>query len=142
MQRIYHHWEKWECVKAGFYETLPPNGLSADEAREAYRAFLADTPRFIAAMHKVLERWPHSCEQFLTNTQINRIAWMGQAAMCIETGVPSSFRGGFKLLSPSQQREANKNAQLMIELWQKNKLKEINEKDRAILEHMEEPRLF
>lgn len=121
MNRIYHHWEKWECAKAGFYETQAPDGFSPDQAREAYRDFLSDIPRFVSAMQRVIKEWPHSCDQFLSNDSINRIAWMGQAAMCIETGVPNCFRGGFNMLTPHQQKAANSAAYQMIEAWEKIK---------------------
>lgn len=142
MQRIYHHWEKWECVKSGFYETFAPDGMSPDEAREAYKTFLADIPRFVRSMERVINEWPHSCDQFFTNTSINRIAWMGQAAMCIDTGVPSCFRGGFKLLSASQQKTANAYAEKMIAVWIDKKLKEINEKSESVSGSVESERLF
>ena len=139
MQRIYHHWEIWECVKAGFYESATPDGMTADEAKEAYRDFLADIPRFVAAMQRVLAEWPHSCDQFLTNTSINRVAWMGQAAMCIETGVPCAYRGGFKMLTPHQQRAANSAAEQMIAVWRKQKVESLNEASESIHQHMDLP---
>jgi hypothetical protein len=142
VKRIYHHWEKWECVKHGFYETCAPNGMSSDEAKEAYRDFLIDTPRFIKAMERVIDEWPHSCDQFLSNMSINRIAWMGQASMCIDTKVPCCFRGGFKLLSAAQQKTANACAALMIDFWVEKKLEQINEKSGSVHSSMETERLF
>ena len=38
---------------------------------------------------------------------MNRIAWLGQAAMCYATGVPSKYCSGFNLLSEEQKDEAN-----------------------------------
>ena len=110
MMRIYHHWEKWECFLAGFYNTCPPEGLSHDQAIEAYRDFLADVPRFVASMKCVIEQWPNSCDQFLS-----------QAAMCNATGVPSAFRGGFRLLTTRQQNAANSAAAQIISQWEKMK---------------------
>lgn len=103
MTRLFHHWEKWECFRCGFYETSPLDGMDDTGSRAAYTEFLSDLPRFRAAMQRVLDEWPHSCDQFLSNENINRIAWLGQASMCIETGVPSIYRAGFKDLSPDQQ---------------------------------------
>ena len=119
MKRKYHHWEKWECFKAGFYDTTH----ASNNPQEAYRDFLADIPRFEKALQRVLSEWPVSCEQFLTNTHINRIAWLGQASMCIETGVPSVFRGGFKLLTPAQQELANSAAERTLEQYAKTNSK-------------------
>jgi len=117
VMRIYHPWWNWECYKAGFYSTVAPGGRTPDEARDAYRVFLADIPRFNTAMLQVADGWKNSCEHFLTNPAINRVAWLGQSAMCIATGVPSIFRGGFKLLTVEQQRAANNAAQMQLESW-------------------------
>lgn len=117
MNRIYHHWEKWECYKAGFYDGIPPDDMEADDARKAYAVFLADGGRFRAALQRVGSEWPTSCEQFLTNENINRIAWLGQSSMCIETGIPSCFRGGFWLLSREEQKEANRIADEFLQEW-------------------------
>ena len=117
LTRIYHPWWKWECYLAGFYGTVAPWGLSPDDAREFYRVFLADLDWFDTAITTVFMDWPHSCEQFLTNPSINRIAWLGQASMCAHTGVPSAFRGGFKLLTVDQRRAANALAEKRIAEW-------------------------
>lgn len=121
MNRIYHHFEKWECWRAGFYDTTPPAGMTHEQAQDAYRQFLSDIPRFSMAMQLVIEQWPYSCDQFLSNKAINRVAWMGQAAMCNATGVSSAFRGGFRLLTARQQAKANSAAHQVIEQWERMK---------------------
>lgn len=107
MERVFHTWDKWECYPAGFYENHPPAGMTAGQAVEAYTEFLRDTPRFRAALQRVICEWVNSCEHYLTNENMNRIAWLGQAAMCITTGVPSAFRGGFNRLTDAEQEQAN-----------------------------------
>lgn len=114
MRRIFHHWEKWECVKAGMYSE---SDLDRDEALEMYATFFRDIARFTAAMIRVTQEWPISCEQFLTNDSINRIAWLGQASMCMDTGVPRCFRAGFMLLSRDEQAAANQAAEDMLRHW-------------------------
>ena len=86
--RIYHTWDKWECYPAGFYE-VRHNSMSDDECRKAYAAFLSSLPKFRKGLKKVLKQWVKSCEHYLTNERMNRIAWLGQAAACIEMGIPS-----------------------------------------------------
>ncbi len=115
-KRLFHPWHEWECVHAGMYQTTF-EGFNADELRQRYAEFLADCGRFRSALDRVLAEWPRSCEQFLSNDGINRIAWLGQAAMCMDTGVPSRFRGGFKLLSTDQQDAANAVAAGALEQW-------------------------
>lgn len=117
MTRIYHTWDKWECYPAGFYETKAPNGISAREANRMYAEFLKDTPRFEAALERVITEWKNSCEHYLTNEQMNRIAWLGQASMCIATGVPECFRGGFNMLPPQEQHAANLVALKWLNIW-------------------------
>lgn len=117
VRRIYHHYRDWECVSGGMYETTAPSGMSPDSARQAYADFLSDLDRFEAALVAVISEWPVSCEQFLTNVGINRIAWLGQASMAIATGVPCVFRAGFKLLDKSQQGAANDLASRYLAKW-------------------------
>jgi hypothetical protein len=117
MQRIYHTWDKWECYPAGFYESTPPKGMTPDEALTAYRDFLADVPRFKHAMERVVSEWPNSCEHYLSNENMNRVAWLGQAAMCIETRVPAVYRSGYNLLTEQQKQEADQAALECLNGW-------------------------
>lgn len=117
MKRIYHTWDKWECYPAGFYENQAPNGMTPREAVDAYAAFLRDIPRFELALERVVTEWKNSCEHYLSNENMNRIAWLGQASMCIATGVPACFRGGFNLLSDDEQLAANAAALKWLNVW-------------------------
>lgn len=117
MNRIYHTWDKWECFPAGFYSPHPPKPLTADECEERYRAFLSDDAAFCAALARVLAEWPNSCEHYLSNQNMNRIAWLGQASMCIATGIPSRFRGGFYKLTEEQQARADATALEYLNRW-------------------------
>lgn len=119
MKRIWKPWHEWECYKAGFYKSTSER-MSPNDARLAYAAFLGDSSRFIAALDRVLQEWPNSCAHFLSNESINRIAWLGQASMCIDTGVPACHRGGFKLLSREAQRLANTIALDALNRWIRN----------------------
>jgi len=121
VERVFHTWEKWECYPAGFYENHPPTGMTQVEAVEAYSVFLRDSPRFRAALQRVLSEWVLSCEHYLTNESMNRIAWLGQAAMCIETRVPSAFRGGFNRLTETEQEQANLVALEALNQWLTNR---------------------
>lgn len=120
MKRNWHHYETWECVPAGMYETIPPKGYSADSALVAYTEFLGDLKRFEAALKRVIKEWPVSCEQFLANHNINRIAWLGQSSMCMDTGVPAKFRAGFAGLSGTGQHAANMMAEKYLLMWEES----------------------
>ncbi len=115
MERIHHPWTKWECYQAGFYHSSVPE--QTERCKELYREFLANSHRFHEAMGRVSQEWVYSCGHFLSNENTNRVAWLGQSAMCIETGTSSVYRGGFYLLSQSQQKEANDVAERFLIEW-------------------------
>jgi hypothetical protein len=114
--RIFHTYDKWECYKAGLYES-GKDGLTQLEGEEVYRSFLSDLPRFEEALRHVISEWKHSCEQYLTNVAMNRIAWLGQASVCYAMGVPAVFRNGFNRLTPAQQDAANELALKYLNQW-------------------------
>jgi ParB-like chromosome segregation protein Spo0J len=115
--RIFHTFDKWECAAAGFYEAKPPQGMTADNCRAYYRELLTDIPEFERVLDGVISEWKHSCEHYLTNGAMNRIAWLGQAALCYKHGIPSEFRGGYGLLTEEQQLAADEAALRALNKW-------------------------
>lgn len=115
--RIFHEWQDWECFPAGFYSDKPPKDMTVEQCELAYRDFLADIPRFEIALNRVISEWKNSCEHYLTNEKMNRIAWLGQASMCIETGVSSRFCGGYNLLSDEGKQVADMKAFEYLNKW-------------------------
>jgi hypothetical protein len=123
--RIFHTFDKWEAVPAGFFAP-GIKGRSKEECEAEYGAFLSDSNQFAAGIQKVFAEWPNSCEHNLTNSSVNRIAWIGQAAACAAIGLPATFRGGFSALSEARQKEANLVALKYLNMWLKNRgLKEL-----------------
>lgn len=114
--RIFHTWEKWECFKAGFYGEAP-EGMTQEEGEERYAEFLADSEAFENALRCVTEKWVNSCEHYLTNDRMNRIAWLGQASVAFTLGIPSCCRGGFNRLTADQQLAANQLALKFLNAW-------------------------
>ena len=127
-ERIFHTHDKWECHKAGFYASKK-DGMTAEQCELAYAEFLSDSIRFSDTLEHVIIEWKHSCEHYLTNKAMNRIAWLGQAAMCYATGVPSKYCAGFNLLSPEQQDKAN-----LVALEYLNKWMALNNRNQVSLE--------
>jgi len=117
MKRIYRTWDKWECYPAGFYENHPPKNMTNEEAEEFYRSFLINIPLFEENLNRVITKWKNSCEHYLTNDRMNRIAWLGQASVCIYKGVPSRFRGGYNLLTDEQKKRADETALKYMNIW-------------------------
>lgn len=115
--RIFHTFDKWECNASGFYETKPPKGMTPDHCRAYYRELLSDIPEFERVLNCVITEWVRSCEHYLTNSAMNRIAWLGQAALCYKYGIPSEFRGGYGLLTEAQQLAADEAALRALNTW-------------------------
>jgi ParB-like chromosome segregation protein Spo0J len=114
--RIFHTYDKWECHKAGLYNNTHPT-LSKSECENEYMNFLSNEEAFRNALNSVITEWKCSCEHYLTNASMNRIAWLGQASLCYATGIPSTFRAGFHLLSDEQQKKANEIACEYLNKW-------------------------
>jgi hypothetical protein len=116
IKRIYHTWDKWECYPAGFYENSKL-GMTRHECENEYKKFLSDLKRFEGALKRVTTEWKNSCEHYLTNERMNRIAWLGQASLCIESGIPSCYRSGYFLLSQKERHDADSLALKYLNIW-------------------------
>ena len=123
MKRIYHTWDKWECYPSGFYDERPPKRpeTKREQIESEYAEFLADIPKFKSAMAGLIRDWKSSCEHYLSNENMNRIAWLGQAAACYALGIPSAFRSGYHKLSEQQQKDADAAALEYLNIWLKVK---------------------
>jgi len=114
--RVFHTFDKWECVKAGFYNSTK-DGFTKEQCEQCYYDLLSDCDRFRSVAQQVVSQWPMSCEHYLTNSAMNRIAWIGQASVCLAYGVPSRFSGGWNLLTSEQQENANLVALEVLNQW-------------------------
>jgi len=115
--RILHTFDKWECHAFNFYGTTAPDGMTTEEAEERYRLLLSDETAFATTLGQVVAEWKHSCEHYLTNEKMNRIAWLGQAALARAHRIPSGYRGGYNLLTEAQQKRADELALDALNRW-------------------------
>lgn len=114
--RIFHTYDKWECYKHGFYNTTF-KGKTKKQCEEEYALFFSNEKLFEETLLKVITEWKYSCEHYLTNKSMNRIAWLGQASMCYYSGIPATYRNGFNLLTEEQQNKANIIALKYLNMW-------------------------
>lgn len=118
--RVFHTFDKWEAVAAGFF--LPGlKGRDKNDCEQEYGVFLADLAKFEEGIKKVFKEWPNSTEHNLTNSSMNRIAWIGQAAACAAKGLPSTYRAGFSALPEDVQDKANKLALKYLNVYLKSR---------------------
>lgn len=114
--RIFHTHDKWECYKAGFYATSV-EGKNEDQCKEEYAAFLSNLKEFEKALKYIIKNWKYSCEHYLTNRGMNRIAYLGQAAAAHAIHIPSKYASGFYLMTKEQQTAANELALKYLNKW-------------------------
>ena len=131
--RIFHTYDKWECHKAGFYKSKK-DGFSDLPCEHEYSNLLSNENLFSEILNKLIKAWKYSCEHYLTNKSMNRIAWLGQAAVCYNSGVPSSYSYAWNNLSDIQKETANSVALKYLNIWlHENKYKEIGITEAAII---------
>jgi hypothetical protein len=117
MKQIYHKYEKWEDFKFGMWRK-ESKVYDETEIKKVIE-FTGDHIIYGNAMLRVINEWPVSCEHNLTNLSINRKAWIGHAACCIENGWPEYLvRYAWGFLTEDQRNKANNQARIAILKWE------------------------
>jgi hypothetical protein len=117
MKKLWHHYLKWEDFQNGMYRTL--YGQEKKDFLDKAVEFTGNPELYGNWMLEVVERWPICCEQNLSDTGMNRQAWIGHAACCLAIGCPEDItREAWSALSQEQQDKANAKADFAIELWE------------------------
>ena len=122
MDRIFHHYNKWEDYHAGMYD----ESKDGRKERVLRAAAILGTPDVCrTAMEMVVASWNISTEYNLSNAEINRKAWLGQAACSCYAGVhEDETREAWGLMTEAQRIEANRIAADIIKSWLREREKE------------------
>lgn len=116
VRRIWHPYTAWEEVAAGMWREL--GRLERERLLPGVVEFTGNADLYGAAMLRVIQEWPISCEHNLTDTGQNRRAWVGHAACCLETGSPEYLtREAWGHLTQDQMDRANARADQAIRRW-------------------------
>lgn len=76
------------------------------------------------SMIRAVNEWPITCNQNLSNPDINQRAFIGHCGCCIEKGYPEYMvRRAWWMLSEEQRVLADKQADIAIKYWQDNYFK-------------------
>lgn len=119
IKQIYHPYTKWECYKNKMWEDV--TGIEAERLLPLAIKFTSNHILYGEAMKRVVYKWRYSCENFLTDLNINRKAWIGHAACSLELNLPENVvRMAWKKLTDEQRYLANKEAEKYIKLWEEN----------------------
>ena len=81
--------------------------------------FTRDSKLYGHYMRLVCREWTYSCENALTDKNLNRKAWLGHAACALAHGIPEDIvREAWKHLTDEQRTLANKQAENAIKEWE------------------------
>jgi hypothetical protein len=116
LNKIYHHYKKWEDWKNGMYATTPPR----KEKIDASRKLLSDQAEFEAGARKMIGEWRFSSEENLSDTSRNRRAWVGQATCSHAHGAAEiETKLAWWQTVKETQDSANETARKVIDSWEK-----------------------
>jgi len=101
--RIYHHWERWEDHKNGFYNNV--SGAEKKALIDKVVELFTNPELTRKYMGKAIDNWFYSCQHNLTNNGMNKVAYLGQAACCIYASVPSTVTMEAWSKVPSEHQE-------------------------------------
>lgn len=113
--QLFYSYDKWEDYQYGMYIED-----SNDREHRVERAVLMFCDEYMCNlfMRKVCTDWEISCKQTFTNPQMNKIAWLGQAACCLYAGIhEDETREAWGRLTDEQREFANGVAKSNIERW-------------------------
>ena len=113
MEQVFIPYWDWEDWKNGMWRKLNPK----DEAVMLKKAikFTGDHIKYGDAMKKVVNEWPKTMLNGLTNVSINRRAFLGHCAVSYKLDIPEYItRMAWKRLTDKQRRLADMVAQKTI----------------------------
>ena len=115
MVRVYRHYLEWEEIHYNMWGTVDNKKLWL----QAAIAFTGNHSLYGYFMIRVINEWPVSCENALTDININKKAWVGHAATALGIGCPEDItRQAWGYLTNEQRILANKEAQRAIDTWE------------------------
>lgn len=124
IKRIYHHFSKCEEFKSIMWQSSL--GIDKEEKISQCVKFMSDCDVFESFMIAVINEWPISCEANLTNSGINQVAWLGQAAAAIGIECPEDItKEAWGKLTQEQMDSANNAAKRQIKKWKDNYMEKI-----------------
>lgn len=115
LTRVWRPVDTWEEIKANMW------GDVQDRATFLRRAilFTGNYRLYGRYMLRVVNEWPNSCENALTDMTLNRKAWVGHAACALALGCPEDItRQAWGHLTNEQRALANGQADRAISHWE------------------------
>lgn len=114
--QFFTHYLEWEDYQNGLWSSITKD-QEQNKIKQATDILI--NPE--TAMNKVIKFWPIASKVNLSDVRSNRKSWLGQAACCIESGVPEHItRMAWNSLTEDQKNNANNIAKQVIEKWERD----------------------
>jgi hypothetical protein len=118
---------EWECFIHGMYKAYSEINNYNVHFDNAIK-LMSDQDLFYQVGIEVLDNWVISCNNFLTNKNINRIAFIGQVCCCKHFGVPEIIvKDAWKTIDIETQKKANYTAYKILKTYERRN-KELHSK--------------
>lgn len=115
LNRVYHPFDQWEEIKHNMWGDVDNKKKMLSWAFE----FTQNHKLYGEYMMRVVNEWPISCENALTDYFLNRRAWIGHAACALANKCPEDIvRQAWGYLTDEQQFLANEEANNAIRTWE------------------------
>lgn len=135
MKKIWVRCELWEEIKYNMWGRVENRKEYLSKAIE----FTGNHKLYGKYMNMVVDNWPNSCLNALTDDKLNQKAWIGHAACALAIQCPEYItREAWGYLSNVQREMANIQAKRAIKRWNKNN----NTEGSAIHTDVAQPMLF
>ncbi len=116
LSRVYRPVQLWEEVVYNMWGEVEDRHDFLQRAIE----FTSDHQRYGEFMRRVIREWPVSCENALTDSSLNKRAWVGHAACALAFRCPEYIvREAWGHITDEQQFLANKEADRAINEWRR-----------------------
>lgn len=118
MKRVYKPYWEWEDYLNGMWRKVGP--VEEEKFLSESIEFTGNHVLYGAAMIKVVFAWPNTMINTLTNTSVNRKAFVGHCACSFDFNCPEYIvRIAWKELTDNQRDLANNEAQKAINEWKR-----------------------
>lgn len=114
LRRVYHDCREWEEMKFNMWGEVDNQKEALQKAIE----FTSNHKQYGQYMMRVVNEWPISCENALTDENLNKRAWVGHSAVALALQIPEDItRKAWGYLTDEQRFLANKEATRAIQYW-------------------------
>ena len=115
MQRVWVPIQEWEEIRYNMWGSVKNRRRCIERAV----IFTGNHRLYGRYMLRVVNEWPRSCLNAMTDSSLNRRAWIGHAACALAIQCPEDItRQAWGLLSHEQRVLANEQADRAIQAWE------------------------